>query len=125
MDVRCTDCNQNVEGRAIYAGSKVYHRGHFRCSTCQLAIRNFYYTCSEDGKPICYACKSVQHPVCKKCEKFVGETFIRAEGDPYHLDCFVCHGCAKPFPGGEYYRHNGAVFDIDCYWAQVAVEHCK
>uniref|UniRef100_A0A914Y1M8 LIM zinc-binding domain-containing protein n=1 Tax=Panagrolaimus superbus TaxID=310955 RepID=A0A914Y1M8_9BILA len=118
MDVQCADCDQQVEGRAIFVENKIYHRSHFRCSECQLSIRHFYYLSAEE-KPLCYSCKSFRHPLCKKCNTFVGETFIRAENQCYHLDCFVCSGCKKPFPGGEYVIHDSKPYDIDCFWDQT------
>uniref|UniRef100_A0A914PJ05 LIM zinc-binding domain-containing protein n=1 Tax=Panagrolaimus davidi TaxID=227884 RepID=A0A914PJ05_9BILA len=116
--LKCAECDRKVEGRTIFVEEKVYHRNHFRCSECQLSIRHFYYL-SSDEKPLCYSCKSLQHPLCKRCNTFVGETFIRAENQCYHLDCFVCSGCNKPFPGGEYVIHDSKPYDINCFWGQT------
>ncbi|CAD5209006.1 unnamed protein product [Bursaphelenchus okinawaensis] len=67
---------------------------------------------------ICLNCQSdVRGPICNGCKEPVFETFIEAKGKAYHFECLLCSRCCQPFPGGEFYEMNGALYDGNCYWA--------
>ncbi|KAH7698265.1 Protein Y1A5A.1 [Aphelenchoides avenae] len=74
---------------------------------------------SKPGKKtiVCCLCKAARHPTCAACNDPVGETYISAMQRNYHLNCFLCAGCRKPFAGGEFRIHRDQPYDNDCYWA--------
>ncbi|KAK0410904.1 hypothetical protein QR680_005386 [Steinernema hermaphroditum] len=115
MKSRCSDCSGVVKGEAVMFGDRLLHPNHFRCSVCQLTIKSFFF-CDEGQKPTCHACWKQRNPKCKKCQRFVSETYISAMNHNWHLGCFLCTVCAKPFPGGRFVEYHGKPYDLDCYW---------
>ncbi|TKR60358.1 hypothetical protein L596_027615 [Steinernema carpocapsae] len=115
MSSRCVDCSGAIEGEAVLVNGRLHHPQHFRCSTCKLVVQNYYYLDGEQN-PTCESCWQRKNPTCKKCRRFVNETFIVAMNQTWHLNCFLCSACGKPFPGGRFVDCHGEPYDLDCFW---------
>lgn len=47
---------------------------------------------------------------------------LNVNGQTYHPDCFVCAGCKKPFPSGQFKIKDGKFFHDECL--QIPVVTC-
>jgi hypothetical protein len=58
---------------------------------------------------------------CTGCGKPMGTgDYEVALGKEYHVECFVCHYCKKPFPGGKFCQHEGHICHSACIPAAAA-----
>eukprot|EP00697_Spironema_sp_BW2_P003763 gnl/Spiro4/1499_TR809_c0_g1_i1.p1 gnl/Spiro4/1499_TR809_c0_g1~~gnl/Spiro4/1499_TR809_c0_g1_i1.p1 ORF type:complete len:514 (+),score=91.08 gnl/Spiro4/1499_TR809_c0_g1_i1:217-1542(+) len=82
-------------------------RWHVECFVCcnpncnkNLQGTNFV---SENGKPLCIDCADANAELCGGCGlPLKSGTFLEALNKSWHIDCFVCHKCHQPFPGGRF-----------------------
>ena len=59
---------------------------------------------------------------CAGCGKPMGYgDYEEAEGKEYHVECFVCGYCRKPFDNGEYFKHNDLLVHKDCIKVNAVV----
>lgn len=80
---------------------KPYHADCFCCVVCSKPLQGKYFNtekgmfCEED-----YACSRDK---CARCSKPIMESTLKALGQVYHPDCFVCSMCPKSLEGIEFF----------------------
>uniref|UniRef100_A0A1I7YS45 LIM zinc-binding domain-containing protein n=1 Tax=Steinernema glaseri TaxID=37863 RepID=A0A1I7YS45_9BILA len=56
-------------------------------------------------------------------KRFVNETYISAMNQNWHLGCFLCAACGKPFPGGRFVEYHDKPYDLKCFWGLQLRKH--
>lgn len=59
--------------------------------------------------------------VCPACKEEVDGACVQACGKNFHPDCFVCGLCSEPFPGGQFFEHEGLPYCEGCYHEHFGV----
>ncbi|KAG4065483.1 hypothetical protein HA402_009044 [Bradysia odoriphaga] len=107
-EVLCGKCNETVTGRIITALNKSWHPDHFVCLKCDKPISGSTFN-ERDGSPICSDC-FLQYfsEICASCKKPIKGKIIKALGQTWHEDHFVCGGpCMKPMSGESFFERDG------------------
>jgi len=91
-------------------GDKKYHLDCFKCSVCGKVLNGKYY--NKDGLFLCQDDYEDRYlPVCNRCNEKIKPTGDVKEaicvGDKkYHVKCFCCMDCQKPFNDMKAYMLN-------------------
>ncbi|KAF2145668.1 uncharacterized protein K452DRAFT_264893 [Aplosporella prunicola CBS 121167] len=101
---RCKSCKTPIEGEVIVACGAEWHVGHFFCAECGDPFDSSTPFVEKDGYAWCVNCHTNRYSTkCKKCRKPVTETVLKALGQEWHPNCFVCMECSGPFEDGRYF----------------------
>ncbi|VDO98249.1 unnamed protein product [Soboliphyme baturini] len=105
----CSKCHSPIKGDCLTALGQKWHPNCFCCTTCKRSFGNssFYV---EDGLPYCEEDWNAQFTTkCYSCQFpiEVGDRWVEAMGNAYHLDCFKCTVCYKSLEGQSFYSKNG------------------
>ncbi|KAI7867791.1 hypothetical protein BDF14DRAFT_1695978, partial [Spinellus fusiger] len=100
---------------SIRALGQYYHPGHLKCYHCYESISESTGCKEHQGRVYCR--KDFKHlflPKCRSCNKTVEKEAISAmdgklEGK-WHVDCFGCHTCHRPFPDNTFYVFENAPY---------------
>eukprot|EP00099_Drosophila_melanogaster_P001426 NP_001097003.1 uncharacterized protein Dmel_CG34325, isoform A [Drosophila melanogaster] len=104
----CHKCNEVIQLRIITALGKTWHPEHFVCKDCQCPITEASFNIN-DGQPVCSACfVSNYSGICHGCKRPILERTIKAMGETWHEECFLCRGpCMQQLAGSSFYEHDG------------------
>lgn len=110
-DSICFKCKEVITSRIITALGQTWHPEHFACKDCQKPISESTFHIQQD-EPICSQCYVENHScLCSGCKKPILDRTIKALGQPWHEDCFVCGGpCKKPLVGTTFFERNGKAY---------------
>uniref|UniRef100_A0A8C3SSH1 Filamin binding LIM protein 1 n=1 Tax=Chelydra serpentina TaxID=8475 RepID=A0A8C3SSH1_CHESE len=120
--VICAFCHKAIVPRAptIEAMNKQYHVDCFTCRTCHgpLAGQRYY---QKEGRPMCSSCYKETLETCAKCQGLILEHIIRALGNGYHPECFMCSVCGRSI-GDESFAVNdqNEVHCVDDFYRKYA-----
>ncbi|KAI8855284.1 hypothetical protein BC829DRAFT_359363 [Chytridium lagenaria] len=112
----CQRCKRPIEaGQLFMWKNQKVHVYHFSCSQCKQVLDT---NCKEyDGKLFCptdYA-KIVIYQ-CFAChEPIKSERSIEALGNRFHIQCFICEKCKRPFPSGLYWDYKNKTYCEEDY----------
>uniref|UniRef100_A0A8C3XRX5 Filamin binding LIM protein 1 n=1 Tax=Chelydra serpentina TaxID=8475 RepID=A0A8C3XRX5_CHESE len=118
----CAFCHKAIVPRAptIEAMNKQYHVDCFTCRTCHgpLAGQRYY---QKEGRPMCSSCYKETLETCAKCQGLILEHIIRALGNGYHPECFMCSVCGRSI-GDESFAVNdqNEVHCVDDFYRKYA-----
>jgi len=128
----CVRCDQTIM-RAVnlleYKGMS-FHTNCFTCSICTNNIagpKGFINDPVDQLKQYCHECYSRDvAPKCSKCEEaIVGpEGGVRHRGNPFHRNCFLCHGCGQSLAERRFSVQNGSPYCPECFVDKFA-ERCS
>ncbi|XP_069074845.1 lipoma-preferred partner-like isoform X1 [Pleurodeles waltl] len=97
---RCSRCGENVvgDGTGCIAMDQVFHEDCFTCISCNCRLRGqpFY---AIEKKSYCEACYIVTLEKCSMCAKPILDRILRAMGQAYHPQCFICVVCRRCLDG--------------------------
>lgn len=104
---KCAYCGGGILGEMITALGKTYHVECFICGSCHKPIgtSNFYEHKSDVLCEPCY--QNICCPKCAVCTKPILDRCVQALNKKYHVECFVCVQCLKPFPDGRFFERDG------------------
>src|SRR5438270_13786415 len=87
----------------LWALGRTWHSNHLLCGHCRKPIDPSVGHVERDGNVYCpIDFTNLFLPKCRRCNKPVEKEAVSAsdgklEGK-WHVKCFVCHTCNKPFP---------------------------
>jgi len=89
---KCEYCGEEIQGKKIEIGVKMYHDACWKCSACFTPIpADAEFKQGKHGI-ICLSCSS---RTCSVCHQVIpeGETVVDFHGDKMHANCFRCCKC--------------------------------
>ncbi|KAG1462309.1 hypothetical protein G6F56_005548 [Rhizopus delemar] len=106
----CSACDKKISPNTtpIKVLGKAYHQGHIKCYHCYNPIDDNTGWKEYQGKVYCKEdFRSLFIPKCRACDKPVEKEAVSAMDGKlqgkWHLDCFGCHTCHRPFPDNTFY----------------------
>ncbi|KAI7853906.1 hypothetical protein BDC45DRAFT_441491 [Circinella umbellata] len=115
--ITCAGCDRPITANtnSIKALGQYYHPGHVKCYHCYQPIDERTGYKEHQGRLYCKTdFKALFLPSCRACGKAVERQAVSATDGKlqgkWHLDCFGCHTCHRPFPDNTFY-----VFDNSPY----------
>eukprot|EP00045_Choanoeca_perplexa_P004788 m.40653 g.40653 ORF g.40653 m.40653 type:complete len:411 (+) comp12766_c0_seq1:110-1342(+) len=119
----CALCRKPVTERLVQAMGLAFHEEHFQCIKCEqsLADVKFY---AQGGMPFCSRCYADLHsPKCGGCHKPIADSCLKALDKDWHVDCFVCFDCKRPFGSTGFFPKGEAAVCQTCY--QKDLDPCR
>ncbi|KAI9353440.1 hypothetical protein BDR26DRAFT_831729 [Obelidium mucronatum] len=116
--IECAKCNRPIDNQAkemITYKNQVVHAYHFECFVCGSLLDA---SCKEvDGRLVCAADALGENKGnCQKCGKMVrGERSFVALGGVFHIECFTCTKCEKPFTSSAFWEYKSKPFCEEHY----------
>jgi len=99
----CTKCEKIIENETIRPkeSGKPYHADCFCCTKCGVSLQGKYFNVS--GDMLCEDCFSDSRETCSRCGRAIMEATLKALGQVYHPNCFVCSMCPQSLEGVEFF----------------------
>ncbi|KAG2229449.1 hypothetical protein INT48_007836 [Thamnidium elegans] len=108
--IMCGSCDRAIApGIApIKALGKFFHPGHIKCYHCLISIDDRTGWKEYQGRVYCRSdFKALFLPKCKSCHGTIEKNAVSAMdgklNGKWHLECFGCHTCHRPFPDNTFY----------------------
>jgi len=112
----CGTCNQAITGQTIQAKNRFYHPNCFVCGSCGNGLGSGRFFHVKD-KPTCQTCyKSLFLERCAHCDEPIQGACIDAIKKKWHVNCFICCQCLKPFGTSMFYERDGNPFCEGCFY---------
>ncbi|GAN01207.1 paxillin-like [Mucor ambiguus] len=115
--IMCASCDRAIPPSVapIKALGKFYHPGHIKCYHCYAGIDDRTGWKEYQGRVYCRQdFKSLFLPKCRACHKTVEKNAVSAMDGKlkgkWHLECFGCHTCRRPFPDNTFYVFDDAPY---------------
>ncbi|KAI7903638.1 uncharacterized protein BX663DRAFT_507164 [Cokeromyces recurvatus] len=113
--LKCSSCQQSLEGNLARALDGVYHWKCFRCFDCNEPVAEKFFPFEfEDGiqKPLCEKDYYKRLELtCNDCGDALHGSYITAVGKKFHLEHFRCCICTMVLgPCDSYYEHGDDVY---------------
>ncbi|XP_055844772.1 transforming growth factor beta-1-induced transcript 1 protein [Episyrphus balteatus] len=110
-DAICHKCNEAISQRIVTALGKSWHPEHFACRECGKPIAESTFNIHED-EPVCSDCFVQKYSgTCFACKRPITEKTIKALGNTWHEDCFICNGpCNGSLVGTSFYERDGKAY---------------
>ncbi|KAK7095282.1 LIM domain transcription factor LMO4.1-like [Littorina saxatilis] len=113
----CAGCGRGIQDRfLLHALDRYWHTGCLKCSCCQAQLGEIGKSCfTKAGMILCrndYIRLFGSGGSCMGCGQNIpaSEMVYRAQGNVYHIKCFVCVSCRHPLqPGDRYGLLNGSL----------------
>ncbi|CAG8755654.1 8244_t:CDS:2, partial [Ambispora leptoticha] len=111
----CGYCNHTIDSSPMWALGRTWHPEHLLCAQCEKPIdpnighveRNNKIYCPSDFADLFLPkCRSCGLPVEREA---VSASDGKLEGK-WHVNCFGCHTCHKPFPDRSFYVFENAPY---------------
>lgn len=108
---RCAFCNEAIPDRCITAMERKWHVKCFVCNNCLQPFPGGEFF-EKAGMPYCRGCFStnVASP-CGGCgQPAAGGAVVNALNRQWHVQCFACDYCKRPFNGQPFFAKEGKAF---------------
>ncbi|CAI2165989.1 1400_t:CDS:2 [Funneliformis geosporum] len=113
----CAYCKTEISSSSstLWALGKTWHSNHLLCVHCRNPIDPNVGHVERDGNVYCpQDFTDLFLPKCRRCNLPVEKEAVSAsdgklEGK-WHVNCFGCHTCYKPFPDKSFYVFNNAPY---------------
>ncbi len=120
---RCKTCNTVIssEEEYLHDGESIVHIQCYTCSSCETSLAGkFYYRYKDprhnDKKSLyCDSCYYRLAPVCFHCLKLIDDISLKYGERIFHLNCFICDHCQKPFKGELVFPYENHIYCSKCY----------
>jgi hypothetical protein len=113
----CHACGKPIRGKYCQAIGKDWHPECFVCQTpgCGVPLQQTGFI-ENKGTVFCRTCFERDFAyTCAKCdEKIIGDV-MHALNQTWHMQCFVCAACGKPFLDGIFHWQNEKPYCVDDY----------
>ncbi|XP_033850985.3 LIM domain transcription factor LMO4.1-like isoform X1 [Acipenser ruthenus] len=114
----CAGCGGKIADRfLLYSMERYWHTRCLKCSCCQAQLGEIGTSCySKGGMILCrndYIRLFGHSGACSACGQSIpaSEMVMRAQGNVYHLKCFMCATCRNRLvPGDRFHYVNGTIF---------------
>ncbi|XP_061895261.1 paxillin [Entelurus aequoreus] len=104
---RCAYCGGPIVQNILTALDQTWHPDHFFCTHCGDFFGDDGFL-EKEGKPYCRKdFYQLFAPKCAGCGEPVMEKYLTAANGTWHLECFVCADCLKPFSDGRFMELDG------------------
>lgn len=122
----CAVCAQRIRGQYCQAIGKNWHPQCFKCQSpgCEVSLQAAGFI-EDAGCVYCRNCfeRDIAH-CCAKCnKKIIGDT-MHALNQTWHMHCFVCVKCRRPFEDGVFHWQNEQPYCVDDY-NQLFATFCR
>jgi len=122
---KCAVCECDIFGEVMHAMNKTYHPEHFTCVICSNELGGGTFV-HKNEKFYCQSChEEYFQPKCAKCNQPITEVYTTAMDKKWHLDCFQCQGCNRPFGDETFQEHKGDPYCNACYQDTIAPKCAK
>jgi len=103
----CSKCGKKIEENTIRAkgSNAAYHPDCFVCITCGCVLHGKFFK-TDDGNHLCEGDFMATREKCFRCGRAIMELSLKALGNIYHPDCFLCSLCPKKLDGEVFYFSN-------------------
>ncbi|CAG8577429.1 25707_t:CDS:2 [Dentiscutata erythropus] len=107
--------NSPIDSSPMWALNKAWHSHHLLCTQCHKPIDPNVGHVEKNEKVYCPSdFANLFLPKCRRCNLPVEREAVSAsdgklEGK-WHVKCFNCHTCSKPFPDKSFYVFNNAPY---------------
>ncbi|KAG0188697.1 hypothetical protein DFQ28_004512 [Apophysomyces sp. BC1034] len=115
--IMCAGCERpiNSSTTAIKALGHHYHPGHIKCYHCYNPLDDRAGYKEYQGRVYCQAdFKDLFLPKCRACNKTVEKEAVSAMDGKlrgkWHVGCFACHTCHRPFPDNTFYVYENSPY---------------
>jgi len=111
----CATCRKPIHAQLMQALGKSYHTSCFVCTNCgeSLGTGTFYQT---DGNPNCQRCyEALFCARCGHCDQPIQGSCINALGKKWHVNCFICSQCLRPFGTNPFFERDSNPFCEACF----------
>ncbi|KAM8872075.1 LIM domain transcription factor LMO4a isoform 3-T3 [Synchiropus picturatus] len=114
----CAGCGGRIADRfLLFSMEQYWHTRCLKCSCCHAQLGEYSSTCySKGGMILCkndYIRLFGHSGACSACGQSIpaSEMVMRAQGNVYHLKCFICATCRNRLvPGDRFHYINGTIF---------------
>lgn len=99
----CTKCGKIIENETIRPkeSGKPYHADCFCCTKCGVSLQGKYFNVA--GEMLCEDDFAESRETCSRCGRAIMEATLKALGQVYHPNCFVCSMCPQSLEGAEFF----------------------
>lgn len=108
--LKCTTCEQRLDGRFILHNQKKYHKECFKCLECSKPINEDPFIMKGD-RPMCMQCMAKKQitnaRTCIKCRQKIRGASILFDEKNFHINCFKCSECPKKIDQKRFHTKNG------------------
>jgi len=112
---QCAKCKKMFSTSGVWFRNEHYHKECFNCAFCALQLGDKEVFVHQD-RIVCGNCYDEQFlKKCTKCLKPMLGEIIEYEGQPYHVDCFICSTCLNPLGESSFIPREGKVFCENCF----------
>jgi hypothetical protein len=120
----CHGCGKDISGRYIEALGHQWHEDHFRCTVCREQFGGGKFL-EHDGKPYCERDYYEKFGLrCHGCGQPIRGEYIKAIGQIWHREHFVCAVCRRPFPDDKFVEKNGQAYCQHDYYETFGTRCC-
>lgn len=106
---KCGKCNNGItSGQSLFALDKKWHPDCFVCTFCEKKLGGSFV--QSNGFPYCSKCAPSSSISCAACNKPIVDRVVQAFDKNWHVDCFTCTVCKKPFGDNQVYEKGGKPF---------------
>lgn len=104
----CSRCNEEITSRILSALGKKWHPEHFTCLECGNTIVEKTFN-ERNGEPVCTNCYLYKYSAtCAQCKKPISGKVVKALGQTWHEEHFICGGpCGLGMGGQPFYERDG------------------
>ncbi|XP_019747824.1 LIM domain transcription factor LMO4a isoform X1 [Hippocampus comes] len=114
----CAGCGGRIADRfLLFSMEQYWHTRCLKCSCCHAQLGEYSSTCySKGGMILCkndYIRLFGHSGACSACGQAIpaSEMVMRAQGNVYHLKCFICATCRNRLvPGDRFHYIDGTIF---------------
>lgn len=110
----CRLCSDLINaGMVIVAEGHSWHVECFVCSNCLATLSDYH---EHEGKLLCKKCIIQLVGGCAVCRECLGPSYVIANDNKYHTECFRCSQCSLPLGTNENYTL--------CGESQIICDNC-
>nr|CAB3263408.1 LIM domain-binding protein 3-like [Phallusia mammillata] len=115
QELLCEGCHKQIRGPYLTAQGKNWHPEEFVCSSpnCRRPLKDCGFI-EEKGGRYCSGCyERYFAQSCGKCNKKIVGEVMHALNQVWHVTCFVCTACQKPFRDGVFHMENDKPYCVE------------
>lgn len=124
----CGGCGLKFENEYVQAfegPGGCFHQACFTCCVCHGPVLETGFAPFE-GNLFCPTCYYGEFsPKCGQCQEPITDAYIKAMGETFHQDHFMCTTCSSPFPNMEFYKYEGKPYCEEHFISQFATKCTK
>lgn len=115
LELFCEACKKAITGAYLTAQGKNWHPECFVCAIpgCKKSLQSIGFI-EEKGQRYCSDCyEKLYANACGVCHKKIVGEVMHALNKTFHVNCFVCIACSKPFRDGVFHLEGDKPYCIE------------